>query len=77
MDQQYFNDLEELFRTQGWQRLVRDAEEAIRQREASALYARSYDEVCYLRGEAAQLATIVNLESSIATLRAELEGGDE
>lgn len=77
MDNQYFQDLEELFGTAGWRRIVRDAEEAIRDREANALHARSYDEVCFLRGEATQLATLVSLEASIATLRAQLDRDDE
>lgn len=73
MDQQYFDDLEELFRTPGWRRIVRDAEEAIREREAHALHAGSFDQVCFLRGEATQLATLVSLESTIAMLRAQLQ----
>lgn len=74
MTQDELRDFEELFATNGWRRLVADAEEALRQREQAALYAQSWDEVCFYRGEAAQLGVLVSLEAAVAsTLEQEAE----
>jgi hypothetical protein len=61
-DQQYFQDMEETFATQGWKRLVEEARKLIYNIQADALEARSYEQVCEMRGRAGQLAELVNLE---------------
>lgn len=77
MDEQEIRELEETFSTLGWRRLVADAEAAIRDREAAALQARSFEEVCFLRGEAAQLFYLVNLERAIQMAKAQAEEEEE
>lgn len=77
MDEQFFNDFEEMFATAGWRRMVKDAEAAIRDREAAALQARTIDQVAFMRGEATQLSVIVSLEAAIAMLKAQHEEEDE
>ena len=77
MDEQYFNDFNEMFATNGWRRMVKDAEAAIRDREAAALQARSIEQVAYMRGEATQLSVIVNLEAAMALLKAQYEEDED
>lgn len=77
MDEQEIRDLEETFGTNGWRRIVSDAEAAIRDREAAALQARNFEEVCFLKGEAAQLYYIVNLQRAIEMAKAQAEEEEE
>jgi len=80
LNEQDFRDFEELFATTAWRRIVKDAEDAVRERQEFALNARSYEEVCFYRGEVAQLATLINLEQAIALAklaRLEEEEGDQ
>ena len=78
MTDQDFRDFEQLFATNAWRRMVKDAEEAIREREQFALQANSIEEVYFYRGEATQLAIIVNLEQGIALAKAaRLDEDDE
>jgi hypothetical protein len=77
MNEQELRDFEELFATNAWRRMVKDAEDAIREREAAALGARSFEEVCFYRGEVAQLSVLVSLEQAIAMAKlARLEEDD-
>lgn len=78
MDKQELRDFEEMFNTTAWRRMVKDAEEAIRNREAAALNASTFDEVCFYKGEVSQLAVIVNLETAVRLAAAQaLEEEDE
>jgi hypothetical protein len=78
MTEQELRDFEELFATNAWQRMVKDAEDAIREREAAALRAQSFEEVCFYRGEVSQLSVIVSLEQAIAMAKlARLDEDDE
>lgn len=78
MTDQDFRDFEELFATNAWRRMVSDAQDAIREREQYALNANSIEEVYFYRGEATQLAILVNLEQAIALAKAaRLDEDDE
>jgi hypothetical protein len=77
MTEQEIRDFEELFATNAWRRMVDDAEDAIREREAAALNARSFEEVCFYRGEATQLSVLVSLEQAIALAKAALLEQDD
>lgn len=65
MDQEEFRDWEQLFATNGWLRIVRDAEEAIELRKERLLAAKSIDEVRFIQGEVAQLSILVALETAV------------
>lgn len=76
-DIEYFNDLTFTFGTRGWKRICEEAHKQIYQYQADALEkARSYDEVCYLRGQAEQLARIIGLEDLTANIQDELARND-
>lgn len=77
MDRQELRDFEEMFATTAWRRMVKDAEEAIRNREASALNASTFEEVCFYKGEVAQLAILVNLENGVRLVAAQSEEDDD
>lgn len=76
-DVDYFDDLEDMFGSRGWKHLTDEARKQIYQFQAEALEARSYEQVCYLRGQAEQLARLVNLPEITATLRAQHELPDD
>lgn len=77
MEREELRNFEELFATVAWRRMVKDAEEAIRDREAAALNARNFEEVCFYKGEVAQLAVLVNLEAAVRLAAAQFEEDDE
>ena len=72
-DIDYYNDLEELFGTSGWRHLLEEARKQIYQFQAEALEAKSFEQVCYLRGQAEQLARLINLPETTANMRAQHE----
>jgi hypothetical protein len=75
---QELRDFEEMFATTAWRRMVKDAEEAIRNREAAALQAQTLEELYFYKGEAAQLAILVNLENGVRLVAAQsIEEDDE
>lgn len=74
---QYFDDLESMFGTAGWRIVMDEARKQIYQFQADALEAKSYEQVCYLRGQAEQLARLLNLQDVTTTLRAQHETEDE
>lgn len=78
-DEKYYDDLEEMFSTQGWRNLVDEARKQIYEFQARALEANNFETVTYLRGQAEQLARMINLEGITATLRenAEADAEDE
>jgi len=76
-DIDYYDDLESMFGTRGWKHLCEEARKQIYQFQAEALEAKSYEQVCYLRGQAEQLARLVNLAEITATLRAQHELPDD
>ena len=67
----YFDDLESMFGTAGWRIIVDEARKQIYQFQADALEAKSYEAICFLRGQAEQLARLVNLQDVTITLRAQ------
>jgi hypothetical protein len=76
-DRQHYEDLITTFGTTGWRRIVEDAQAAIEDRKNAAIMAKSFEEVCYLRGEAEQLATLVNLEQVTRLMLDQLDEEDE
>jgi len=70
--QKFFDELEEVFSTQGWKSLVKEAEQTIYYLQAEALEAGSFEEVCVKRGRAQQLAEFVNMEDNVALQKSEL-----
>lgn len=62
MDEEYFNDMQKLFETAGWARVVADAEDSISVRKDRLVFANSLDELRYVQGEIAQLQVLANLE---------------
>lgn len=76
-DEKYFDDLEDMFGTQGWRNLVDEAKRQIYEFQAQALEAKNWDDVCYLKGQAEQLARLINLRDVTATLRANAEQAGE
>lgn len=74
---QYFDDLESLFGTAGWRIIVEEARKQIYQFQADALEAKSWEQVLYLRGQAEQLARLINLQDLTTSLRAQHETEDD
>lgn len=69
-DINYFDDLEAMFATAGWRHLIDEARKQIYQFQADALErTRSFEEICYLRGQAEQLARLINLPDTTASMR--------
>lgn len=74
---QYFDELEHTIGTPGWRRIVDDAKKQVYQFQCAALEeARSFEQVCYMRGQAEQLAYLINLPETLKTLRAQHEALD-
>jgi hypothetical protein len=66
VDIEEIRDLEDMFATDGWRRVIKDATEALREREINALYgSKSYEDIMYLRGEVAQLSALVSLPEQV------------
>jgi hypothetical protein len=65
MTAQELRDFEEMFATNAWKRMMSDAEEALRERELGALAAQTWEQVCFFKGEAAQLHILLSLETAI------------
>jgi hypothetical protein len=59
---EYIRIMEELFGTQGFKQLVKDAEEAIEVRKDRLLQCNSIDEVRFIQGEVTQLRVITVME---------------
>ncbi len=74
--EEYYDALDEMFGTRGWRLLVEEATALIYQTQADALEQPTWDAVNVLRGKAAQLAEIVNFESTSRLQRASLEEDD-
>lgn len=71
MDEQEIRELEEMFATNGWRRLMKDAEENIVQREKAALGAPTIEVLRFMQGEAAQLASLISLPAAVALIKAQ------
>ena len=67
----YFEQLEEMFATQGWRNLVEEAKGQVYQYQADALEAPNWERLCEIRGEVLQLSRIANLEEVTALLKAQ------
>lgn len=76
-DIKYYDDLAYMFGTAGWRNLVDEARKQIYHFQAQALEAKSWEEVCYLRGQAEQLVRLINLQDMTTTLRASAETEEE
>lgn len=73
---QYYDALDEMFSTRGWKLFVEEATALIYQKQADALEQPSWDKVNELRGQALQLAEVVNFEETSRMQRALLEEDD-
>lgn len=73
-DDEYYTDLIELFSVPGWKRLIREAYAQVVQNQADAIDAPSWDRVCELRGENAQLSRLINLEPMVRAMQAQATG---
>ena len=75
MEMEQLRAYSELFDTEGWKSVVREAQEEVEALKHAALEgAKDFNEVCYLRGQAHQLMRLVTLEDAlIAMVTAEQE----
>ena len=69
----------ELFDTDGWKSVVREAEEEVESLKYMALDgAKDFNDVCYMRGQAHQLMRLITLEDTlIAMVTAEQEEDED
>jgi hypothetical protein len=70
---EYFEKLEEMFGTEGWRLVIEEAKAQVYQYQADVLEAKTWDEVCELRGHVTQLSRLINLESGTALLKQQAE----
>lgn len=70
---QYIEELEEMFATQGWKNLTEEAHAQLAEYKDMALTLPTWERVCELRGQALQLARIINLPEMTAMLRQNVE----
>lgn len=75
--QQFFDDMEELFATRGWKRLIEEANSTIYHLQAEALEAKTWEQVILMRGKAEQLAELTNMEDTVAISKSQLEAANE
>ena len=75
--QEYYEDLDEMFATKGWKRLVEEAKKQIYQYQSDALEQPDWDSVNVLRGRAQQLNELVLLEDISLMQKAQLEVDDD
>jgi len=69
----YYEDLSEMFATKGWRDLVEEMKKEVYEKQADALDATDWGQVCELRGSARTLAILVNLQEMTAMQRANEE----
>lgn len=72
----YIEELEEMFATPGWRNLIDEAREQLNQYKDEALTLPTWERVCETRGQALQLARLLNLPDMIAMMRSNLEAED-
>ena len=72
----YYDDLDMMFATPGWKRVIEDAKAQIYQNQADALECPDWDAVCELRGKSLSLVDVINLEAVSITQKAMLEEED-
>ena len=65
----YWDDLEEMFATNGWRQLILELKAEIYQSQADALEAPTWDDVNRFKGRANALAYIANLEQIVSLQR--------
>lgn len=73
----YWDDLDNMFGTDGWRQLILEIKSEIYQLQADALEANSWDEVNYLKGKASALAYVSNLQDVVKVQRAQRSLEDE
>ena len=74
---EYYNALEDMIGSPGWKILVDEAKAQIYQMQADGLEVKTWEQVCELRGRAAALANIVNLETITSYSKAQAESREE
>lgn len=66
MDIDTLRSYDELFKTAGWKLILEECDEEIKALEVAALEsAKSFEEVCYYRGQAHQLMKLLTLENTL------------
>lgn len=75
--EEYYENLDDMFATRGWKMFVEEATALIYQFQADALEQPTWEAVNVLRGKAMQLAEIVNFEETSRMQRAILEEDDD
>lgn len=73
----YYDNLDEMFATDGWKDLMKEVEREIYQLQADALESDSWDKVRFLQGRARQLVIFFNLEAESEAQKALLDEDDE
>lgn len=77
-DETYFRDMEEMFGSKGWRKLVEETNKMIYQLQAEGLErATDWGDLCDRRGQAKGLAFFVNLQGDTLALKANLEAQDD
>ena len=72
----YYDELDEMFSTKGWKRVIEEAKATIYQNQADALECKSWDAVCELRGKSLSLVDVINLEAVSMAQKQMLEEPD-
>lgn len=65
----YYDDMTEMFGTEGWKSLVEELSREIYEKQADALDATDWGQVCEMRGAAKSLAVLVNLKETVLMQR--------
>mgnify|MGYP003624713155 CR=1 FL=1 len=58
----YYDDMSELFGTKGWRDLIEELSKEVYEKQADALDATDWGQVCELRGAAKALSVLINLQ---------------
>lgn len=70
--------LDEVFGSDGWKIITRDAAQEAENLQVVALEStRNFDQVMYLRGQAAQIAALLNLPAVVYNYRADAEASSD
>lgn len=76
MDEQEWNDFEELFGSSGWRRLVEQAKSEVEALKDVLVTPCEYDAVQFHRGQISQLNALIYMEDMLTSLRNEQEEDD-
>ena len=69
----YYDDMSEMFATNGWKDLIDEMTREVYEKQADALQAGTWEQVCEMRGHAQAYAVLINLKEMTAMQRANEE----